>query len=67
MDTPNKKRVSSVSPLQAIKTKIFNPFKNAHSSKKINNQLGNDYYITESKKVDLNPIRINIKKPSIEK
>ena len=63
----NKKRVSSVSPLQAIKTKIFNPFKNAHSSKKINNQLGNDYYITESKKVDLNPIRINIKKPSIEK
>ena len=62
----NKKRVASVSPFQAIKTKIFNPFKNNLPPRKISYQVGDECYEPETKKVNLNPIKVNIRKTSIE-
>ena len=62
----NKKRVASVSPFQAIKTKILNPFKNNRPPRKISYQVGDECYEPETKKVNLNPIKVNIRKTSIE-
>ena len=61
----NKKRVSSVSPLQVVKTKIFNA-KNLRPLRKISYQAGY-YYFQEQQKVNLNPIKINLRKDSDEK
>jgi serine/threonine protein kinase len=61
----NKKRVSSVSPLQAVKTKIFTA-KNNRPTRKISYQVGDDYFQGQQK-VNLNPIKINIRKNSDEK
>ena len=61
----NKKRVASVSPFQAVKTKIFN-VKNVRPSRKISDQFG-DYCFQEQKKVNLNPIKVNIRGDSSEK
>ena len=60
----NKKRVASVSPFQAVKTKIFNT-KNIRPSRKISFQVG-QYCFQEQNKVNLNPIKVNIKKDSSE-
>jgi len=59
----NKKRVSSVSPIQAVKTKIFNINKKLQS-RKISYQVGENY---EPHKVSLNPnsIKVNLRKTSI--
>ena len=62
----NKKRVSSVSPFQAVKTKIFNA-KNVRPSRKISYQVGDDDYFQRQQKVNLNPIKVNIRKNSDEK
>jgi serine/threonine protein kinase len=56
----NKKRVASVSPLQAVKTKIFST-KNVRPSRKISCQVG-EYCFQEKNKVNLNPIKVNVKK-----
>ena len=61
----NKKRVSSVSPLQVVKTKIFND-KNLRISRKISYQAV-DYYYQEQQKINLNPIKVNLRKDSDEK
>ena len=60
----NKKRVSSVSPIQAVKTKIFNINKKLQS-RKISYQVGENY---EPHKVSLNPnsIKVNLRKTSID-
>ena len=58
----NKKRGSSVSPIQAIKTKIFN---NHKQQRKISYQVGENY---EPQKGSLNPIniKVNLRKDSNE-
>ena len=58
----NKKRKDSFSPLQAIKTKIFNNNKKLQA-KKISCQVGDNY---EPQKVNLNPIKVNMKEITIE-
>ena len=55
-----KKRVSSVSPFKAIKTKIFNNNKNI---RKISDQIADNH---EPQKVNLNPIKVSLKKTSFE-
>ena len=60
----NKKRVSSVSPFQAVKTKIFST-KNVSPSRKVSYQVGE--YCFQEQKVNLNPIKINIKEDSSKK
>ena len=52
-----KKRQASVSPLKAVKTKIFNNSK--MQERKISYQVGEDY---QPQKVNLNPINLNLKK-----
>ena len=52
-----KKRQASVSPLKAVKTKIFNNSK--MQERKISYQVGEDY---QPQKVNLNPIKLNLKK-----
>ena len=53
-----KKRVASVSPIQGIKTKIFNNNKKLQT-RKISYQVGENY---EPQKVNLNPIKIIMRK-----
>ena len=50
----NKKRFASVSPIQAVKTKIFS---NNKKQRKISCQVGENY---EPQKVSLNPINIKV-------
>ena len=57
----DKKRVASVSPIQGIKTKIFNNNKKLQT-RKISYQVGDNY---EPQKVNLNPINIIMRKTSI--
>ena len=57
----NKKRVSSLSPVQGIKTKIFNHNKKLQT-RKISCQVGENY---EPQKVNLNPIKIVVRKTTI--
>ena len=52
-----KKRQASVSPLNAVKTKIFN--NNKMKERKISYQVGEDY---QPQKDNLNPINLNLKK-----
>ena len=58
----NKKRKDSFSPLQAIKTKIFNNNKKLQA-KKISCQVGDN---CDPQKVNLNPIKVNMKEITIE-
>ena len=61
----NKKRVSSVSPVQAIKTKIFHNNKKSKTKvRKISYQVGENY---EPQKVNLNPIKVILKENNIVK
>jgi serine/threonine protein kinase len=55
-----KKRVSSVSPLHVVKTKIFNA---KMQTRKISYQVGDNI---EPIKVNLNPIKVNERKTSID-
>ena len=57
----NKKRVSSLSPVQGIKTKIFSNNKKLQT-RKISCQVGENY---EPQKVNLNPIKIVVRKTTI--
>ena len=52
-----KKRQASVSPLNAVKTKIFN--NNKMKERKISYQVGENY---QPQKVNLNPIKLNLRK-----
>ena len=56
-----KKRVASVSPLNVVKTQIFNNKK--MKERKISYQVGDNY---EPQKVNLNPIKVNLRKTSID-
>ena len=56
-----KKRVASVSPLNVVKTQIFNNKK--MKERKISYQVGDNY---EPQKVNLSPIKVNLRKTSID-
>ena len=57
----DKKRLTSVSPINAVKTTIFNVQKS--KSRKISYQVGDNY---EPQKINLNPININEKNSNID-
>ena len=57
----NKKRVASVSPFQVVKTKIYQDKK--LQSRKITYQEGDNL---EPQRINLNPIKINMRKTSID-
>jgi serine/threonine protein kinase len=57
----NKKRGTSVTPINAVKTTIFNMKKN--KSRKISYQIGDNY---EPQKINLNPIKVNERKTSFD-
>ena len=56
-----KKRIASVSPFQVVKTKIFG---NNQQNRKISYQIGDNYY--EPERINLNPIKVNKRKTSID-
>ena len=55
-----KKRIASVSPFQVVKTKIFG---NNQQNRKISYQVGDNY---EPERINLNLIKVNIRKSSID-
>ena len=57
-----KKRNTSVNPNNAVKTQIFNNKKNIQN-RKISYQVGDNY---EALKVNLNPIKVSLRKASID-
>ena len=57
----NKKRGTSVTPINAVKTTIFNMKKS--KSRKISYQIGDNY---EPQKINLNPIKVNERKTSFD-
>ena len=57
----NKKRGTSVTPINAVKTTIFNMKKS--KSRKISYQIGDNY---EPQRINLNPIKVNERKTSFD-
>ena len=57
-----KKRNTSVNPNNAVKSQIFNNKKNIQN-RKISYQVGDNY---EPLKVNLNPIKVSLRKASID-
>ena len=58
----NKKRIASFSPLKNVKTKIFNNNKKLQN-KKVNQPIEEN---CEAQRINLNPIKINMRKISIQ-